>query len=537
MSDLSQKLKQSKTHKGWEKVGIYPHHGIALALGSLHTEKSSGTGEFLDLIPLIDWCADVGFDLIQLLPLNDSGTDPSPYNALSSRALHPIYLSLHALPYLEESSSLLSRLPAMHALTSLPCVDYGAVLAHKIGWLRDYFSEFSSRLLSLPFYRTFLEEHPWGSSYALFKVLKDELSQTGWSSWPETLSSPTTATLTLLQKEKNHEISFYLFLQAASFYQLQTAHRYAKQKKILLKGDIPILISPDSVDVWLHRPLFDLDYAAGAPPDLLGPEGQYWGFPLFAWEQHRAEQFAWWKERLQVAATLYDLYRIDHVVGFFRIWAIPQGRPSNEGNFSPPEEERWIPQGKELLEMMIEATSMLPIAEDLGVIPPEVRICLSDLGICGTKVICWEKEWEGDQSFTPLSSYNPLSTCCLSTHDSETFSLWWQNTPEDARLFADLLGLSYHSPLSPQNRKTILKACHKASSLFHINLLQEYLALFPELIHATLEQERINVPGTISQSNWTYRFRISLEKLSHHEGLKKELLSILKSTQTSNHPL
>ena len=279
MGSLEKRLKAGKTHAGWEKVGIHPHNGIALALSSLHSKQSCGIGEFLDLIPLIDWCSEVGFDLIQLLPLNDSGTDSSPYNALSSRALHPIYLSLHALPFVEESSSLLSRLSAMHALTKLPTVDYPTILSHKIGWLRDYFAHFSSRLTALPFYHQFLEEHPWAHSYALFKVLKDELSQTGWSSWPEALSSPTSATLTLLEKQKHQETSFYLFLQAASFHQLQTAHRHAKQKKVLLKGDIPILISPDSVDVWIHRSLFDLDYAAGAPPDAYNTEGQYWASP------------------------------------------------------------------------------------------------------------------------------------------------------------------------------------------------------------------------------------------------------------------
>ena len=172
---------------------------------------------------------------------------------------------------------------------------------------------------------------------------------------------------------------------------------------------------------------------------------------------------------------------------------------------------------------------MLPIAEDLGVIPPGVRETLAELGICSTKVIPWERHWDTDQSYIPLSAYSPLSTCCLSTHDSQTLALWWENAPEEAKLFAHSLGLPYKSPLSPHERKQILSACHNSSSLFHIDLLQEYLALFPELVHPTLEQERINVPGTVSPTNWAYRLVPSLEQLKAHRALKKTLSDILQS--------
>lgn len=527
MKSLKKTLLESKAKQSWSKIGLRDHHGIALPLSSLHSENSCGIGEYLDLISLIDWCAEIGLDVIQLLPLNDSGNDPSPYNALSSRALHPVYLSLEDLPFVQENPSLQARLEQMKELSSSHWVDYHAVLSHKTAWLRDYYETYASQVKISEFYVSFLSENPWALSYGLFKVLKDQLNQTTWSTWPKEIADPTPATLDLLEKKYASEISFYLFIQAACFAQMQEVHEYAKSKKILLKGDIPILISPDSVDVWINRHLFTLDFVSGAPPDVFNEEGQCWGFPLFCWEEHEKEQYAWWKGRLQVATLFYDLYRIDHVVGFFRIWAIPHMSPSIEGKFIPEKHKEWIPHGKPILEMMLQATDMLPIAEDLGIVPIEVRHCLEELGICGTKVLRWERNWETDRSFIPFEEYTPVSLACVSTHDSETLALWWRDLPEEARSFAHFMGMHYKSELGTSQRKKILEECHRANSLFHINLLQEYLALFPELVWEVPEQERINIPGELLPTNWTYRFRPSLEELHSHEKLKEQMHHLL----------
>ncbi len=165
------------------------------------------------------------------------------------------------------------------------------------------------------------------------------------------------------------------------------------------------------------------------------------------------------------------------------------------------------------------------MAEDLGTIPKSVYPILKKLGICGTKVIRWEKQ---DNHYTPFNEYEPFSLTTLSTHDTEPLELCWKNTPADAVPLAHLLNIPYYPLLSPNQRLKILHAAHHTSILFHINFLQEYLALFPELVSPHLESERINIPGTVSSTNWSYRFRPSLETLTSHEGLRDAFLSILR---------
>lgn len=496
-------LEESRTASHWRRIGSGPHHGICLPLFSLRTEKSSGIGEFNDLLPLIDWCKSVGFNCLQLLPLNDTGDDPSPYNALTSCGLDPVYLSLADLP---------------HA-GALPHISPSSVKKQKLEWLYDYFKR---TFIPTPDYQTFCQEAPWLEEYALFKACKDTYRHADWRTWPLKQQS-----LATCQVEDPHHLDFYRFLQFLSFRQLKEVKRYAEKQNVLLKGDIPILISPDSVDVWAHRSLFNLQLVAGAPPDYYSPRGQKWGFPLFQMDEMRRTQFAWWKQRLSVAEQFYHLYRIDHVVGFFRIWAIKHDESAIKGQFFPPDESLWEPRGREMLEILIEASSMLPLAEDLGTIPPIVYSTLRELGICGTKVMRWQRRWQGDRSFIPPDEYEPISLTTVSTPDSETLALWWKNSPDEAGLFAQSKHWTYAPLLTSSQRTEILRDSHHTASLFHINLLQEYLALFPSLVSPRLETERINVPGTSNSTNWTYRFRPSVEEISQHLPLREAIRKLL----------
>lgn len=500
MSDL--------TSKHWKKIGTKPRHGICLALSSLHSKKSCGIGEFHDLIPLIDWCKQVGFDVIQLLPLNDSGNDPGPYNALSSCALNPIYLSIPGAPQLPFTQR----------------ISYHEVQSLKLNLLRDYYEKIEEKITQDKAFQSFITEHAWVIPYALFKVLKHRLEQNPWMTWPDELKIPNFSELS----EKHHrEMMFYVFLQFLCHQQLLHVKKHAKSQGVLLKGDIPILISPDSVDCWQQPELFDFSFSAGAPPDPFNAEGQHWGFPLFNWENVKKSGYAWWKVRLAVATQFYDLYRIDHVVGFFRIWAIPSDVPAKDGKFIPENPALWIPQGKEILQMMLESSPMLPIAEDLGVVPPSVRTCLLDLKICGTKVLRWERDYDDHKAFIPFDKYPAISMTTVSTADSETLQLWWQNNPEDAKTFAALFNWKYSPDLTQDQRQKILQTAHHTPSIFHINLLQEYLALFPELVWPSPEDERINIPGKVLPTNWTYRFRTPIEEITSHPKLKESIKNIL----------
>lgn len=490
----------------WKKMGVRSRHGINIPLASLRTHKSAGIGEFYDLIPLIDWCHEVGFEVIQLLPLNDSGNDLSPYNALSSCALHPLYLSLGPLSPL---------------LNSLPRISYQEVLALKLSYLQHDFKTSTHKLTQHPRFQDFVSKRRWLVPYALFKVLKEKFHHFSWMSWPEELKHPEFKKLAAEYEEK---MQFYLVLQYLCHLQLTEVKEYARSKGILLKGDLPLLVSKDSADAWHQPDLFDFTDSVGAPPDQYNPEGQSWGFPLFKWE---AQNFSWWKEKLQTASDYYDLYRIDHVVGLFRIWAIPSDKTPKEGRFLPQNPDLWIPQGKEALHMMLKSSSMLPIAEDLGTVPRDVRTTLAELGICGTKVIRWEREYDQGGNFIPFDRYPLLSMTTVSTHDSETLALWWQNSREEAKAFCKFQGWSDSPHLSFEKRLALLRAAHHTSSLFHINLLPEYLALFPELVAPDPSDERINIPGKILSTNWTYRLHRPLEEITSHLPLKKAIASLL----------
>ena len=492
-----------KSEPHWKLVGKKPHHGIAIPLSSLHSKQSSGIGEFLDLIPLIDFCKKIHFDTIQLLPINDTGNDQSPYNALSSCALDPVYLSLSALP---NAGALREELPSFQEFNLLTRVKILEVKQKKTAWLYRYFQQTFPTLSSTKPYLDFVQKHShWLEPYAQFKCLKAQHQGTHWKHWPKTEGVVL-------------DTDFHYFLQFFCFDQMKRARAYASQNGCFLKGDIPILISPDSADVWSQQNLFRFDFVAGSPPDYYNRLGQKWGFPLCNWEAMRKDRFAWWRQRLATAGELYHLYRIDHVVGFFRIWAIPEDKEPTQGHFIPQDPHLWESLGREILEMMLDASPLLPIAEDLGTIPNEVPRVLKELGICGTKVIRWQRKWHDGKEFIPLQEYEPLSLTTISTPDSDTLQMWWENTPEEAKLLAETKHWIYHPILTQKERLSLLHDAHHSTSYFHINLLQEYLALFPELI-GNPEDERINTPGTILPTNWTYRVRPSLEEMLANDKL------------------
>jgi 4-alpha-glucanotransferase len=524
-------LLQSPAGAQWKKIGVQQYHGVVLPLFSLHSSQSCGIGEFPDLLTMITWCRDIGLNVIQLLPLNDTGNDSSPYSAISAFALNPIHLGLAQLPYINQSSSLISMLPAMQQMSSCQRVDYAKVHVRKRQFLQEYFRVIGPQMTATPEYHEFLQQNSWLQEYALFKVLKIEHNWQSWELWEDDIRNVTPESFQNLQKKYESEIAFHIFLQFLCFQQLRIVKKFAEDHEVFLKGDIPILISRESADVWYHRTLFRMQFSAGSPPDMYSSEGQNWGFPIYDWDAMEQDGYRWWKQRLAVASQFYHLYRIDHIVGFFRIWSIPEEQTGSHGKFIPENSAVWIDHGEKCLRMMLANCSMLPIGEDLGVVPPEVRKSLHSLGICGTKVMRWERMWNEDGRFIPFHEYMHASMTTVSTHDSETLQLWWENSPKEAHEFADFKGWGYSIELSKPHHQEILRDSHHTNSLFHINLLQEYLALIPGMTWPNPDDERINVPGVISDHNWTYRFRPSVEEIAVNIPLRQvmqEILSISK---------
>lgn len=527
MKDASY-LAHSPAASQWQKIGIKPHHGIAVPLFSLHSTHSYGIGEFTDLPLLIDWCASIGFDVIQLLPLNDTGHGVSPYSAISAFALNPIFLGLDSLPQVHEHPFLKEELKALPKFSTVQHVEYDRIREHKECFLRHYFRLIGPQILKSKEYQNFMQTASWLKGYAAFKILRKRHHEANWEMWSKEEQHPTPELLDSLALQEPDEFNWYCFLQFLCDIQLKAVKDYASLKQVFIMGDIPILIDRDSADVWLHQELFDLRFSAGAPPDVFSEDGQIWGFPIYNWSAMAHQDYRWWKERLLWATRLYHIYRIDHIVGFFRIWAIPLGMHGKDGHFIPQEEITWIDHGQRLMLMMLNACNMLPIGEDLGVVPPEVRECLSALGICGTRVMRWERKWKEDGQFIQPNYYAVDSMTTVSTHDSEPLQLWWKDHPLEAQLFAQFKGWSYQPLLSREYQREILWDSHHSSSLFHINFLQEYLALIPGMSWPNPEDERINTPGIVSNHNWRYRLPLTLEELTSQATLKHLMQEIIK---------
>lgn len=525
-SDVKEQLLTSLASSQWQKIGIHSSHGIVIPLFSLHSKSSCGIGEYPDLIPIINWCKEVGFTIIQLLPLNDTGLETSPYSALSAFALNPIHLGLSQLPYVETNDELKKKLDEMQ-VNPLQRIDYKSIQRKKDAFLRRYFQLYGEMTSQNDYLQFEQEQRYWLQDYAVFKAIKILQKWKNWEEWPIEYKNPTPLFFQHLPEEITKEAKYYSFLQFLCFLQFKNVKRHAEKEKISLKGDIPILINRESADVWRHPGLFILELTAGAPPDMYSKEGQKWGFPLYQWESLAKENYHWWIERLHTAVNFYDLYRIDHIVGFFRIWAIPLALPAKLGHFMPLDEKKWIPQGEAIMRVMLANCPMLPIGEDLGLVPPEVRRCLRNLGICGTKVMRWERKWNEDKSFINPKDYIPESMTTVSTHDSETLKLWWKNQPQEALAYAKSQGWNYTPELSHDQQYAILLSSHQSGSLFHINLLQEYLALIPNMTWPIAEDERINIPGIISNKNWSYQFKPSVEEIVENEELKTNVKSLL----------
>ncbi len=525
--EITPELEQCQTGTQWKRVGIKHHHGLNLPLFCLHSSTSSGVGEYPDLLPLLPWCKKVGFDVIQLLPLNDTGRDPSPYNAISAFALNPLHLGLRFLPGVERDPELREELERLKELKRDNRIDYDALMPAREQWLQKYLDRFGEELSQKHDFELFCKEHPWLESYALFKALKVAYGWVSWDEWPIRERWPTDQDFRDLLQEHSKAVLHNFLIQYLCFKQMENVQEEAKALGVKLKGDIPILIGIESADVWRNPDLFHTGYRAGAPPDVYNADGQYWGFPIYNWQRLESTGYFWWKERLRVAQKLYQIYRIDHIIGFFRIWAIPPNQPAIQGAFLPRNPEKWISDGKRILAALTSETNMLPIGEDLGTVSAEIRQALKELGICGTKVMRWERNWEHKGEFISIFDYSPLSMTTVSTHDSDTLTLWWRDAPEEAQTYCAIQNWTYHPQITREQLQHFLYESHRSTSLFHINLINEYLALAPKLSWPNPEEDRINFPGIVSANNWSYRIRPSVEELIASDELEQAIKELI----------
>ncbi len=510
--DLPEWLADRAAAPHWRRVGFWPRFGLCTPVASVRSERDCGVGDVADLEALVDWASEAGASLVQVLPVNDMGTGCVPYAAISAFALDPIYVALDRVEAVRSDPALMHRVREAGArLNRAPRVDFEAVRREKEAILAEAWARARGPDLRAELDR-FRGHNPWLEPYALFRVIREAEGHRSWEEWAGRIGEAERARVA---REHAEDLERVCFTQWVLDRQWREALAHARARGVRLVGDVPILVGRDSADVWEHPELFRLDTSAGAPPDLYAEDGQNWGFPTYEWAAHRDTGFAWWRARLRQAERYFDLYRMDHVVGFFRIWTIPAGeRGGRRGRFVPEDEREWGRHGREILEAMLGATGMLPLAEDLGTIPPVCRETLRDLGICGLKIQRWERDWDGDGHFVAPRDYSPLSVAMLSTHDSETFAGWWEAFPEDRQRLYEAAGFAGRAPerLDPGLHAEFVRWFSGAGSVFLILMVQDVLAPLGRLPGSPAEH-RINVPGVVNDVNWRWRWPVEVERL------------------------
>lgn len=305
--------------------------GTQVPVFSLRTRKSAGIGDFGDLKTMIDFVASTGQKVLQLLPINDTTithtwTDSYPYSCISVFAIHPQYADLHALPELKNAKARAEAEKTRAELNALDKIDYEKVNDFKINYLRQIFNQEGEKMMKTAEYKAFFQDTElWLVPYAQYSYLRDKNGTADFNQWPDhqvwdeaerkALADPKTAAY------KN--VAFFYFVQFVLDRQMQEAHEHAKAKGVILKGDIPIGVNRNGCDVWMEPKYFNLNGQAGAPPDDFSANGQNWGFPTYNWFEMLKDGCQWWNRRFKNMARYFDAYRIDHVLGFFRIWEIP----------------------------------------------------------------------------------------------------------------------------------------------------------------------------------------------------------------------
>jgi 4-alpha-glucanotransferase len=325
--------KKTILHDGFLRVpnNTWKGTGLAIPVFSLRTANSFGVGEFIDIKLLVDWAVQTGMKLIQLLPVNDTAAtntwkDSYPYAAISAFALHPLYINLHKVAGKKNAQALKSLTKKQKQLNALAEIDYEQVIQYKINVLRELFDLDGMSFSKEKEYVDFFEDNRhWLVPYAAFSFLRDKYGTADYSKWKthSTYQKDEVEKLSVGRSKQSKHIAFFYFVQYHLHLQLKEAVDYAHKKGIAIKGDIPIGIYRYGADAWTAPGLYNMDQQAGAPPDDFAVKGQNWGFPTYNWKKMEEDNFEWWRLRFQQMSNYFDAFRIDHILGFFRIWSIP----------------------------------------------------------------------------------------------------------------------------------------------------------------------------------------------------------------------
>ncbi len=542
--------------------------GLLAPLFALRTENDLGIGDTESLKEMIDWASSHGFGLVQVLPINEAGGDNSPYNIISSLALDPTTIATNPRALKDLAAADFKTICAQHDIASLRQgkVNYRGVRALKRELLKAAWKRFKAKHLkektrrSKEFSSWMKNNAAWLKPYTLFRALvfwhgENENTEL----WPKKHRTMAAARKWLssaspADKRKVRELrDFYAYVQWIAYRQWSELKSYGDQRHVALVGDVPVGVSVFSADVFAQPTIFDLTRSAGAPPEKVfaadpftAKWGQNWGFPLYHWEEMAKDDYAWWRQRLRTTMEIFHFLRVDHALGFFRIYSFPW-RPERNEEFLPLTEEevkartggelpRFVPcddstpegretnreQGDRLFRMIVEETGRHRlIAEDLGEMSPYVRPVLQAQEIPGFKIPMWEPGPDG----LPMSGakYERLSLATYATHDHPTLRAYWDGWFADAhsedahkawealrqmRELAHFAGLTQQLPVpwSDEIHEGLLRALFASNSWMAVNMITDLFGT----------SERFNVPGATGDQNWTERFPAPVREWSDH---------------------
>ncbi|RPJ70676.1 MAG: 4-alpha-glucanotransferase [Acidobacteria bacterium] len=499
------------------------HAGLLIPLFSIPSSRSWGIGEIGDIPAFASWLRRAGQNLLQLLPINEMAIGQrSPYSAMTAMAIDPIFISVHEVEDFEAAGGEEAMggewRAALERARRSVVVDYDLVRRVKEPALRLAFARFHDEEWTRATRRAHalkawcVEQAWWLDDYALFRALHAYERERPWNDWPDGLAAREAAALAAARKKHEAEILYRSWLQWVADLQWHTARQASKPVSLL--GDLPFMVDGDSADVWGHADEFHLDAAVGAPPDAFSEDGQNWGLPVYRWEVLRGRGFDWLRQRAQRSADLYDGYRVDHLVGFYRTYVFP--RDGSEAYFTPEDEDDQLELGETVLGVFAEPGSRI-IAEDLGTIPDFVRTSLARLGIPGYKVFRWEREWEEpSQPYRDPAAYAPASVATTGTHDTETVAQWWDGLDEEEResvLQAPGVGarlgkddaVAALEGFTPALRDVLLEVLFASGSDFLLLPVQDVFG-WPH---------RINVPASQGDHNWNWRLPWPVDTLEN----------------------
>ena len=531
--------------------------GVLVPVFAIRGSGDLGIGDTAGVCEFIDWAARHGFTIVKILPINETGGDHSPYNAISSIALEPTTLRTtpDALEDIREEEYQ-AAVREINAGGTETRVNYDVVKPLKrrlleFAFARFYRQHFQRKTARRGRFTSFLEEQAaWIEDYAFFRALVDEHGHAGWSAWPEAQRSPSAARawLAALPSRKaqafQRQMRFHQYVQWQAFQQWHGVKAHAESRGVALMGDIPFGISFASADGWAHPELFREGWCGGTPPDKIFKHdpfvvkwGQNWGIPLYDWGAMRGTNFDWWRQRVRGVRQFFHLFRIDHVLGFYRIYGFPW-RPEENADFLPLSEDQarersggaspgFQPRpddtaenkeqnrrdGEEYLRVIVEeAGAGRVIGEDLGEVPDYVRPSLQTLGIAGYKIPQWEKRPDGN--LIPGGEYERLSLATYGTHDHDPLKTIWEqlNAPGaddgaryELRVLREYAGMSADAPaeFTTEVQTALLRALFGSNSWIAVVMITDVFG----------RSERFNFPGVSGSGNWVQRMHVPVSEL------------------------